>query len=371
MQKDIINDDMAVITLPMKPHRKEKIGMIVIPSIADVFAKRLGAKSYLGINLMDSYVKREDFVTNYYDLLYQMNIDFDSVWVDKEEQETLFKNVQKLIDNGFVKEKNMNMLRCPCGVIDMKMGSENDFVTKRSYEVRNDEIYCKECGKICKCVKENVLVFNSGNIEFKGETIPSRISKEQQEFHQKLKNEDILVSRLRNTNIPVVVNGKKYNIDVDFAVLTYLACFDEKRKVIIGSNHHIYQMYLMELLSKCLGKESENVYVAIPYVKPPKGQDFDLKKELFSLKNQTREAFIFGNAFKFKNNVNSWSTDFLKFIKKLDDEEVDALYKKITTPIKISDGTSLQVHVNNAIKSTNIQRTLNQIHSERGNSYEK
>ena len=86
MQKNIVNSDMAVITLPMKPHRKEKIGMIVIPSIADVLAKRIGAKSYLGINLMDSYVKRSDFVDDYYNLLYQMDIDVDDVLIDGKSQ---------------------------------------------------------------------------------------------------------------------------------------------------------------------------------------------------------------------------------------------------------------------------------------------
>ena len=247
MQKNIVNSDMAVITLPMKPHRKEKIGMIVIPSIADVLAKRIGAKSYLGINLMDSYVKRSDFVDDYYNLLYQMDIDVDDVWVDTENEPELFSNVQKLIDNGFIKEKKLKVLRCPCGVID------------------------------------------------------------------------ILVSRVRDTKVPVVVNGTKYNIDIDFAALTYLSCFDENQRVIIGSNHHVYQMYMMQLLQQCLGNESENLYVAVPYVRPPADVPFDLKKELFSLSNSSRESYIFGSAFKFKNTVNTWSPDLLKCIGKLNE----------------------------------------------------
>lgn len=367
MQKNIINKDMAVITLPMKPHRKEKIGMIVIPSIADVLAKRIGAKSYLGVNLMDSYVKRSDFINNYYDLLYQMNIDVDDVWVDTENEIKLFSNVQKLIDNGFIKEKKIKVLRCPCGVIDMKSGSANDFVTKRSYIMKNNEAYCKECGEKCKDTIEKVLVFNAGNIEFKSNTLPSRIAKDQQEFHKRLKDEDILISRYRDTKVPVIVNGTKYNIDIDFAELTYLSCFDEKQRVIIGSNHHIYQMYMMQLLQQCLGNNAENLYVAVPYVRPPVDVPFDLKKSLFSLNNLSRESYIFGNAFKFKNTVNTWSPDLLRCIGKLNEVESQNLYKKMTTPIAISKGESLERHVNNAVNKTNIQRMLKEVRNE----YEK
>ena len=371
MQKNIINKDMAVITLPMKPHRKEKIGMIVIPSIADVLAKRIGAKSYLGVNLMDSYVKRSDFVNDYYNLLYQMDIDVDDVWVDTENETELFLNVQKLIDKGFIKEKELKVLRCPCGVIDMKSGSANDFVTKRSYIMENNEVYCKECGEKCRDIVEKVLVFNASNIDFKSKTLPSRIAKDQQEFHKRLKDEDILVSRVRDTKVPVTVNGRKYNIDIDFAALTYLSCFDEKQRVIIGSNHHVYQMYMMQLLQQCLGNNAENLYVAVPYVRPPANVPFDLKKSLFSLNNSSRESYIFGSAFKFKNTVNTWSPDLLRCIAKLNESESKNLYKKMTTPIAMSKGESLEKHVNNAVSKTNIQRMLNEFRSEKGNEHEK
>lgn len=371
MQKNIINKDMAVITLPMKPHRKEKIGMIVIPSIADVLAKRIGAKSYLGVNLMDSYVKRSDFVNDYYNLLYQMDIDVDDVWVDTENETELFLNVQKLIDKGFIKEKELKVLRCPCGVIDMKSGSANDFVTKRSYIMENNEVYCKECGEKCRDIVEKVLVFNASNIDFKSKTLPSRIAKDQQEFHKRLKDEDILVSRVRDTKVPVTVNGRKYNIDIDFAALTYLSCFDEKQRVIIGSNHHVYQMYMMQLLQQCLGNNAENLYVAVPYVRPPANVPFDLKKSLFSLNNSSRESYIFGSAFKFKNTVNTWSPDLLRCIAKLNESESKNLYKKMTTPIAMSKGESLEKHINNAVSKTNIQRMLNEVRSEKGNEHEK
>lgn len=371
MQKNIINKDMAIITLPMKPHRKEKIGMIVIPSIADVLAKRIGAKSYLGVNLMDSYVKRSDFVNDYYNLLYQMDIDVDDVWVDTENETELFLNVQKLIDKGFIKEKELKVLRCPCGVIDMKSGSANDFVTKRSYIMENNEVYCKECGEKCRDIVEKVLVFNASNIDFKSKTLPSRIAKDQQEFHKRLKDEDILVSRVRDTKVPVTVNGRKYNIDIDFAALTYLSCFDEKQRVIIGSNHHVYQMYMMQLLQQCLGNNAENLYVAVPYVRPPANVPFDLKKSLFSLNNSSRESYIFGSAFKFKNTVNTWSPDLLRCIAKLNESESKNLYKKMTTPIAMSKGESLEKHVNNAVSKTNIQRMLNEVRSEKGNEHEK
>ena len=371
MQKNIVNSDMAVITLPMKPHRKEKIGMIVIPSIADVLAKRIGAKSYLGINLMDSYVKRSDFIDDYYNLLYQMDIDVDDVWVDTENEPELFSNVQKLIDNGFIKEKKLKVLRCPCGVIDMKSGSANDFVTKRSYIMKDNEVYCKECGEKCRDSIEKVLVFNASNIDFKSKTLPSRIAKDQLEFHKRLKDEDILVSRVRDTKVPVVVNGTKYNIDIDFAALTYLSCFDENQRVIIGSNHHVYQMYMMQLLQQCLENESENLYVAVPYVRPPADVPFDLKKELFSLSNSSRESYIFGSAFKFKNTVNTWSPDLLKCIGKLNESEAQRLYEKMTTPITISKDESLEKHVNNAVNKTNIQRMLNEVRNKKDSEYEK
>lgn len=371
MQKNIINDNMAVITLPMKPHRKEKIGMIVIPSIADVLAKRIGAKSYLGVNLMDSYVKRSDFVNDYYNLLYQMDIDVDDVWVDSKNESELFLNVQKLIEKGFIKEKELKVLRCPCGVIDMKSGSANDFVTKRSYIMKDDGVYCKECGGKCQDTIEKVLVFNASDIDFKSKALPSRIAKDQQEFHKRLKDEDILVSRVRDTKVPVLVNGTKYNVDIDFAVLTYLSCFDEKQRVIIGSNHHIYQMYMMQLLQQCLGNEEENLYVAVPYVRPPADVPFDLKKSLFSLNNLSRESYIFGSAFKFKNTVNTWSPDLLKCIRKLTEEESSELYKKMTTPITMSETESLEKYINNAVIKTNIQRMLNEVRSKNGSRYEK
>lgn len=370
MQKNLIDDDIAVITLPMKPHRKEKIGMIVVPSIADVMAKKIGAKSYLGVNLLDSYVQRSDFVNDYYNLLYQMCIDIDDIWVDIENKDRLFSNIQKLIDNGFIREKEINVLRCPCGVIDMKSGSANDFVTKRSYIMKNSDIFCKECGERCRESSEKVLVFNANNIDFKSKTLPFKIEKEQQEFHRKLKNEDILVSRIRNTKIPITVNGTKYNIDVDFATLTYLSCFNEQKKIIIGSNHHVYQMYVMQLLQECLKNNSENLYVAVPYIKLQDNMQFDLKKSLFNLNDLSRKSYIFASTFKFKNTVNTWSLDLLKYIQKLDKSESESLYIKMTKPVKMLKDAPLEKNVSKVINDTNIQRILSEIRREKDNEYE-
>jgi hypothetical protein len=283
----------------------------------------------------------------------------------------IFSFLCGFIGNGFIKEKKLKVLRCPCGVIDMKSGSANDFVTKRSYIMKDNEVYCKECGEKCRDSIEKVLVFNASNIDFKSKTLPSRIAKDQLEFHKRLKDEDILVSRVRDTKVPVVVNGTKYNIDIDFAALTYLSCFDENQRVIIGSNHHVYQMYMMQLLQQCLGNESENLYVAVPYVRPPADVPFDLKKELFSLSNSSRESYIFGSAFKFKNTVNTWSPDLLKCIGKLNESEAQRLYEKMTTPITISKDESLEKHVNNAVNKTNIQRMLNEVRNKKDSEYEK
>ena len=131
MQKNIVNSDMAVITLPMKPHRKEKIGMIVIPSIADVLAKRIGAKSYLGINLMDSYVKRSDFVDDYYNLLYQMDIDVDDIEVD-EDSIVIYGKPQDL--NGM---KAAIISKLPNAEFDL---DEITYIPKEKVELSGDDL---------------------------------------------------------------------------------------------------------------------------------------------------------------------------------------------------------------------------------------
>lgn len=371
MRKNIINGNMAVITLPMKPHRNEKIGMIVIPSLADMFSKRIGAKSYLGINLMDSYINRENFVNDYYNLLYQMNIDFDEVWIDNSNKSKLMENVNKLKEKGYIQEKEMKLLRCPCGVIDMKREGANNFVTKRSYEVKGNEIFCKECGEKCIELIDKVLVFNSGNLEIESITIPTRISKEKREFNRKFKGQDILISRKRDTKNKIDFNGTQYNIDIDFLTLNYLSCFNEEKRIVIGSNHHIYQMYMMELFESCLESKSENLYIAVPYVRTPENYPFDLKSSLFALNDYARALYIFSTAFRFKNTTNSWLTNMYEYFKNMNIEDAKKLYHEMTVPQKMQEGISLRDYVTNSVNNTNIQRMLKTIKDEKEVYYEK
>lgn len=368
MQKNIVNKDLALITLPMKPHREEKIGMIVIPSVADILARRLGAKSYLGVNLLDSYVNRADFINVYYKLLCDMGINFDGIWVDSESKESLLENIKKIIDNGFVKEKTENVLRCPCGVIDMKSGTQNDFVTKRSYVMKDEKPFCSECGEECKVERSKVLVFDTSGLECKSKMVPDRMFKQKVNFHKNLKENGIIVSRARDTKIPTTVNESKYNIDVDFALLTYLACIPENKRIVIGSNHHVYQMYIMDMIEQALGEDKETAYITMPYVKMQKGNEFDLKKELFNMDNNLRETYIFTNAFRIRNTVNYWSMDLLKYFKKIDSTQFEKFYERLTTPIKMEENQTVQSHILSTIKQTDIQKLL---HNKRGKNGEE
>lgn len=54
-----------IITGPIKPYENMKVGLSVLPTVAEVLQRKTENEATLALNCLDSFTKRSDYMENY------------------------------------------------------------------------------------------------------------------------------------------------------------------------------------------------------------------------------------------------------------------------------------------------------------------
>jgi len=94
-----------IVTLPIKVYEKDKIGLLVVPTFAEILKYKTGYETILALNISDSFKDRSQYIERYYNLIKDTNIILDNVWMDSKNKDKLLAEVEKLVNLGYIKEK--------------------------------------------------------------------------------------------------------------------------------------------------------------------------------------------------------------------------------------------------------------------------
>lgn len=318
--------ERLIITMPIAPYSNFSVGKLVTPVLGEMLAKKLNAKFIMSVNLLDSYKKRE--IDGFTELLKKYDIVPDEYWIDSQNISKLLEKIQILVDNGYIYSAKREVLTCNCGKIDISKGNLNTINMQDAlfYE-SNGKYYCKNCNGECFFKNEDVLVFDSprvikNNMQF----YPKFINNDIKTFIKTIGSNEMIISRTRNTGIQFNYNNKNYNLDIDFLWGVYLSLFENYEKIVLCSNHQLYQLFVVGMLEKCFDKTNNTILLATPYLNiSNKEEEKLLEERILSLK-----LFIIFNQ-KWAKKENAFNTSLLKYLNSMNVQKKQQLYDLVLT----------------------------------------
>lgn len=318
-----MKSDILVSTMPIKPQKRTNIGMLIAPTLVDLLGSVYNCEKIISMNSLNSYENKESQLNIYKNDIDKNKIHYDSIFVDKENADKIMNIIEKLYKDNHLKIKYKEKIRCDCGKVDIL---ENTISKNAKLFYMNEEnnIICKQCGKICKKYNEKSLVLElDKNIDDSIKIAPIYLKKEINYFSSQFKGQDILVSKNRNTGYDLNLDKCKFNIDIDFLWNNYFKLFEQDKQILIASNHQLLLMYLMNYLSKISSKK-DITFVANPYILN-KNEILDSKIDLNDSESY-KKLFILYNL-RWRQKDCYWSSSVIDYLNSISSTKLNNLYK--------------------------------------------
>lgn len=346
-------DNILVSSLPVKPQNITNIGMMMAPTVMNYLGDVLECDKMISFNILHSYSDKADELDVYIDDVKKSGISYDKIFIDSQKANELLEFIEKMYYTKQIIEKNKKIIRCECGKVDLEKDAINN--NAKLYTIKNGKIYCNQCNTECKEYDETSLV-----LEVKNEKdifiIPNYLNRDIQSINKLFINKDILISKGRNTNYSLNLNGKKYNVDIDFLWSNYFKLFDKETQIYIASNHQLFAMFLMNYISK-ISSDKKLIFVATPYL------NVDLKKAWneYNLKElkEFKSLLLLYNM-RWKNKDCAWDEAIAAYLNTISETKIKNLYKAMILDSKqyINDENFAKSLNDAIVKSTNMQNNI-------------
>lgn len=278
-------NDLIVTTFPMKPLSKIKVGTFTAPLYVSFLGEKLQCKSILSLNILNSYKKIEDNSIEYSNILENIGIRFDDVFIDYKNIDSLIKNIEILDTKKLLIEKEEKILNCECNKIDIVYSTINNIYNYDLIEFKNNKCFCKSCGKECVISTQKRLFLKIderyvNNIQ----TIPRIYDENLYTIGETLKNSYFLISKNRETGIIY----KGYNIDIDFVWNNYVNTFNENNIIIVTSNKHLMKVFITNYLANIFNKNV--IYILHPFIE--KKNEIIWSEKLYKFDEYYKKLFL-------------------------------------------------------------------------------
>ena len=323
-------NDRIIISMPISPYDKMSVGKMTTPILGESISKSMNCKFIMAINVLNSYKNKS--YSGFIKLMNNYNIKPNQYWIDNEHINKMINQIYILNEMGYICEKEKQIMRCSCGKVEISKENISTINLKDSlFQIKDDAYYCKFCKSKCVINNEKALVFNSKlvdktNMKF----YPDFINKDKTTFDKTVGNNDVIISRNRNTGIIINYKGHKYNLDIDFLWQNYLSLFKEKEKIVMCGNHQLYQLYMVGLLEKCFNKNNKTICLATPYL--------EQSKDEFVLNNRAMSLKVFSLlTLKWSKKENTFDKSLLNYINSMNVAKKQMLYDIITEKIDTTE----------------------------------
>ncbi len=253
----------AIVSLPITPRQAPKLGLMLVPYIGDVISKKMGISHVLGLNVNGLKLDPNDIESNvsgYLSANAKFGITPEFVWRDDQQENVYWIGVffSRLEAEGFIVKEARELLRCPCGVVETLVSANNISGVRRLYETNGGEMVCRVCGgSLVKEVAE-VYLFNIPSVPINDWHItPEFTKREMVNMAERFTGLGLLVSRTRDSAIPLWTGKEHIFLDADFGWQMYLPIlsrFGYQPVALIGGQKNLLGCYLAMVLSYLIDK---------------------------------------------------------------------------------------------------------------------
>lgn len=352
-------NEIPILTLPIKPSSYNKIGMYLAPLLSNVLANKINGKSITFLNLLNSYKEQTQYIPLLLNKYKELGITTDCILSDIQMQNDLYEKIYSLVQKQHIYIEKKEIVTCSCGKIDCLKESLESQTGKTNYTYKDIPV-CQFCHEKCEIIEKDVLLLkippfsNDKNFYF-----PTFSTKEIIELNNKFQQKEILISKQRNTGLPFYFQDKIFNLDVDFFWANYTSLWNNKQKIILGSQHSIYPLYLINSIQKLHDPQCETFSILLPYIQNK--HNVSIMQEYQSLEDKKKQILYLLYSIKFRTKTSDWDENALYNIKKLTTKEIDLMYQKINKPFQNKENTSFRANIINAIRELNIQKNIQDI----------
>lgn len=93
--------DFLISTLPIKPQKEINIGMLLSPTIMNFIGDVFDSQRNIGFNIIHSYKQKNAELNHYLNVINESEIEYDSIFVDKEHGIELLEIIDKMYHEDF------------------------------------------------------------------------------------------------------------------------------------------------------------------------------------------------------------------------------------------------------------------------------
>lgn len=348
-------EDLMITTMPIKPYDKINIGLMIAPILCDVLGSILNCKKILSVNLLHSFENKQNDLQKYIDIIKKFDINYNDIIKDIDYTSKYLEKLEELYSKGFVNVKSGEIFRCECGKVEMTKSSVKYNRNGKLYYYDNNKIICKCCNKECKeYTQKNLYLDIKPKLCQDISASPIFLEKEFKDLMNKFMNTDVLISKDRQKDYFLKVEGQKFNVDIDMLWMMFNRIEESKSQILIASNHQLYEMFISNYINNIF--ENKNVhYIATPYL--VNNEQIDFSREIFSKDNTRYKKLFVLYSLKWKYKTLNWNNGIIGLLNKLTEDEINKLYNIILN-LSFDKTANIGENINQILSNININNNI-------------
>lgn len=355
-------NDLMITTMPIKPYEKINIGLMIAPTLCDILGSILNCKKVLAFNLLHSFEDKNVDLKKYIENIKNFNIRYNEIIKDTENVEKYLKKIEELYKKGIISINRGKILKCDCGKVEMLKTSVKYNKNGELYYWNDGKIICKFCEKECKEYVQNNLLLDIKKEYCKDISISPIFSKNEiKDLSNKFINKGILISKNRQNNYYIQIEGQKYYIDIDMLWMMFNQVEESKNQILIASNHQLYEMFISNYINNIFNNKNIH-YIATPYL--TNNENINFSEKIFSKDNEIYKKLCILYSLKWKHKTLNWNNGILEILNKLNDTDLNELYNFIIN-LPYDTNANVESVINNFLDNINLNNNIKVL--KRGN----
>ncbi|MCC6290844.1 hypothetical protein IT398_02165 [Candidatus Nomurabacteria bacterium] len=259
----------VVVTLPITPRHTPGLGLMLIPLVMDIIRQQMDGTGVLALNVNGSKlgsVNVEPHVLGYLKVCQQVGIVPNVVWRDDQQENVYWINqfFKQLTDAGLIFRAKRAVKRCPCRIVETLANAENFSDARKLYHWTGNVCLCKICQLPVYEESDDVYLFRLPKPKKGFVVTPEFTQGEIANLASRFTGAELLISRTRQSAIPLWVGRERIFLDPDFTWQLYLPILwhcGHRPTVMIGSQKNLFGCYLAMLLLEILVGDQVNLVI--------------------------------------------------------------------------------------------------------------
>lgn len=253
----------VVVTLPITPRHTPSLGLMLIPFVMDILGKQMGTtKKVLALNVSGAKLvgaNVEPHVCGYLKTCEQIGIVPDIIWRDDQRENVYWisRFFRQLVNDGLIIKAERAIKCCPCRIVETLASADNFSDARKLYYWSGGVCLCKICQLPVQEEVDNVYLLRIPKSTVDFSVTPAFTGVEIANLAGRFAGSELLISRTRDSAIPLWTGREQIFLDPDFAWQLYLPILwqcDCQPSVMVGSQKSLFGCYLAILLLQILIK---------------------------------------------------------------------------------------------------------------------